>query len=101
MTTATEHELKTWPKHYEALALGKKRFELRKNDRGYQVGDTLFLREWDPTTGEYSGREMRATVTYLVEVVSGVEPAPDEPATYGLTPGWVVMSINPWIGAGV
>lgn len=95
MTTATEHELKTWPKHYEALALGEKRFELRKNDRGFKAGDTLFLREWDPTSGEYSGRSMRATVTYLLA------PAADEPADLGLAPDWVVMSISPWIGAGV
>lgn len=66
------HELKVWPEFFEALENGSKPFEIRKDDRGFMVGDELYLREWDPakdgpTVPEhwvYTGREMRRTVTY-------------------------------------
>jgi ASC-1-like (ASCH) protein len=42
-----EHELKIYPKYFEDVILGKKTFEIRKNDRKYCVGDVLLLKEWD------------------------------------------------------
>ncbi len=50
------HELKTWPKYYVRVFLGEKNFELRKNDRSFETGDLLFLKEFDPETNEYTGR---------------------------------------------
>lgn len=44
-----KHELKIWPQYYERIADGSKTFELRENDRGFQSGDFVRLREWDPT----------------------------------------------------
>jgi len=35
------HELKCWPEYYEQVASGRKSFEIRVNDRDYQVGDTV------------------------------------------------------------
>lgn len=43
------HELKIWPQYYCRVADGSKTFEVRENDRGYQVGDTVILKEFDPT----------------------------------------------------
>lgn len=43
-----EHELKIWPQYYSRVADGTKTFEVRKNDRGFQPGDTVRLREFDP-----------------------------------------------------
>ena len=60
------HNLKTWPKFYVEVLEGRKRFESRQNDRGYQVGDTLELHEWDPKKEAYSGRTLRCEVTYMV-----------------------------------
>lgn len=63
------HELKTWPEPFAALVDGRKRFEVRQDDRGYMVGDLLLLREWDPTpmvTLPYSGRALLAPVVYIV-----------------------------------
>lgn len=42
------HELKIWPQFYCRVADGSKTFEVRENDRGFQPGDTVVLREWDP-----------------------------------------------------
>lgn len=61
---ACTHELKTWPEAFQAVWEGLKKYELRKNDRYFLVGDSLFLREWDPVTKEYSGRAIQARVTY-------------------------------------
>lgn len=44
-----KHELKTWPQYFCRVEDGSKTFEVRKNDRGYQPGDIVVLREWDPT----------------------------------------------------
>ena len=66
------HELKVWPEYFAALLDGSKTFELRKNDRGFQVGDTLWLREWDgggPGQGYvYTGRESRRVVSYVLNL---------------------------------
>lgn len=43
-----KHELKIWPQYYCRVADGSKTFEVRKNDRGFQPGDSVVLREWDP-----------------------------------------------------
>lgn len=42
------HELKIWPQYYSRVAEGSKTFEIRNNDRDYQRGDKVILREWDP-----------------------------------------------------
>lgn len=44
----TTHVLKTLPQYYERLADGTKTFEVRRDDRGFQTGDVLDLREHDP-----------------------------------------------------
>jgi hypothetical protein len=60
-----EHKLKSWPESFNAIRSGAKAHELRRNDRGFQVGDALILREYDPKTRTYSGREIVAEVTYV------------------------------------
>lgn len=42
------HELKTWTEYFQAIVSGEKTFEIRENDRGFRVGDTLILRQWTP-----------------------------------------------------
>ena len=51
----TKHSLKIHPQYYAAVADGSKTFELRKNDRGFQKGDEVALREWDPEPVEKEG----------------------------------------------
>lgn len=51
-----DHELKIWPQYYCRVADGTKTFEVRVNDRGFQPGDLVTLREWDPH-GETSNHD--------------------------------------------
>ena len=69
------HELKTWPEYFEAIWDGRKNFEYRLNDRDYQVGDLLHLREYDPHTSEYSGREIVRSVTYVLFPLFNTDPS--------------------------
>ena len=60
------HELKTWPVFYKDIISGVKTFEVRVNDRNFQLGDTLFLREYDPDVEDYTGRSFKVRVTYIL-----------------------------------
>lgn len=42
------HRLKTLPHYFERVQLGQKTFEIRKNDRDFQVGDILELEYYNP-----------------------------------------------------
>lgn len=68
------HRLKILPKYFSDVCAGTKTFELRKNDRGFQVGDILELREWMPKSG-YTGNAIRKVVTYILYggVVGGLD----------------------------
>lgn len=79
----TEHRLKTWPDSFQSVWDEVKAYELRKNDRDFQVGDILFLQEYDPQQMRYEGRWIRAEVTYMTR--PGDFP--------GLEEGNVIMSL--------
>lgn len=76
-----EHELRCWPEYFQSVRDGSKPFELRRDDRGYAVGHTLLLREYDPMTPGYTGEALRVRVTYCLR---GGE---------WLAPGYVCMGI--------
>lgn len=84
----TTHDLKVWPSFFTALLDGSKTFEVRQDDRGYQVGDVLRLREYSPGPDEYTGREINRRVSYLL---SG-----DEVMGYafGIKSGFVAMGLQ-------
>ncbi|EZP75026.1 ASCH protein [Parageobacillus genomosp. 1] len=67
MRIPMKHRLKIWPEYFEAVRSGKKTFEIRKNDRGFQVNDLLLLQEYNPKTQEYTGRELLVEVTYITD----------------------------------
>jgi ASC-1-like (ASCH) protein len=67
MRIPMKHRLKIWPEYFEAVLSGKKTFEIRKNDRDYQVNDLLLLQEYNPKTNEYTGREVLVEVTYITD----------------------------------
>lgn len=60
-------EKKIWPQYFDKIQDGTKTFELRLADWECQPGDILLLREWDPNTKEYTGREVEKEVTYVLK----------------------------------
>lgn len=61
------HDLKTHTAPFQAVWERKKNFELRVNDRNYQVGDLLRLREYKPEADTYTGRIIIVQVTYMLQ----------------------------------
>lgn len=65
------HQIKLARMYFDAVVSGKKPFELRKNDRGYKVGDILELMEY--ADGKNTGRMIQAKVTFMLEDYTGLE----------------------------
>ncbi|EMU5279158.1 DUF3850 domain-containing protein [Yersinia enterocolitica] len=57
------HQLEIMPEYYQAVIDGRKKAELRKNDRYYSIGDYLLLAEWDFKRDIYTGRKVVVEVT--------------------------------------
>jgi hypothetical protein len=76
----TIHELKTLPLYFAQLENGSKTFEVRKNDRHFQSGDVLFLKEWEHTqpstmsTLNYTGAELWYEITYVLTDHESIVP---------------------------
>lgn len=83
------HDLKTWPEFYEHVATGSKPFEVRReDDRRFEVGHVLRLREWVPSTitrqkEGYTGAECHRLVTYVLR----------DAAFFGLKEGYCVLGL--------
>lgn len=58
-------EKKVWPEYFQEIIEGNKTFELRLNDFEINTGDILVLKEWNPETKEYTGRELEKEVGYV------------------------------------
>ena len=56
---------KVWPEFFEEILNGSKKYELRLADFECSKGDILVLKEYNPETKEYSGRELEKEVTYI------------------------------------
>lgn len=74
-------DLKIVQPHFDDVASGRKKAELRKDDRDFAVGDMLILREWTGT--EYTGRSVGAIVTHILKNCG-----------FGLAEGYVILSIK-------
>ena len=65
------HQVRMASSYYDDVMTGKKTFELRKNDRGYNVGHILELMEFQE--GRNTGRTIRAEIVYMLEDYTGLE----------------------------
>lgn len=65
----TTHELKCWPKYFQAVWDGIKTFEVRKGyDRVYEVNDEVLLREYFLEEDAW-GRSLKLKITYVMHGV--------------------------------
>jgi Domain of unknown function (DUF3850) len=87
----TTHELKTLPVYWDAIERGDKPFEVRRDDRGFQKGDTLVLIRYQPGHGyfyDYSEgpRSMKRLERRVTYILTGGQ--------FGIEPGYVVMGLE-------
>jgi len=78
----TTHELKIISEYFMEVKSGKKPFEVRVNDRGFNVGDVLILKEWLPNEQKFSGREDVKIITYILDNEAYCKP------------GYVIMALK-------
>lgn len=65
---STHHDLKCHPGPFDEVVAGRKTFEVRTNDRGFALGDTFTLREWDPKTKAYTGAHVTpGPISYITQ----------------------------------
>lgn len=76
------HNLKCWPVYFQKILDKRKTAELRYNDRNYQIGDIVYLQEYDNEKKEYLGRKIHIEITDITE------------NTKYLIPGCVMLSFN-------
>jgi len=81
--TQQTHRLKTWPEYFNAVVDGTKTFEVRKNDRNYQIGDMLVLKEFDPQKQTFT---LRITYRVICYVLPGGQ--------FGIETGYCVLGLR-------
>ena len=104
----TTHDLKVWPEFFGPIERAEKLFELRFDDREFEVDDWLRLREWKPAdilTGEpagYTGNRVLRQVSYIVEaedvrrmaVMGKFIDGSGAPGAPPLGMGWVILGLR-------
>lgn len=79
----SEHNIKILKEYWEKIEVGQKTFEIRKNDRDYQVGDILVFKVINNIEDNtYFYPDVNFEITYIH---SGL----------GLEKGYIAMSIIP------
>lgn len=79
------HDLKQFTDHFQPIVDGRMKAMVRRNDRNFQVGDTVTLLEGLPDATEeggfkYTGEETSAVITYI--------------DNFGCEPGNVCLSLG-------
>lgn len=86
-----EHILKTVAGAWDGIASGEKTFEVRRNDRFFQRGDTVVLRKIDdrgyiqtPPGERFGTMDLRFRIGWMLQG-----------GQYGIEPGYCVFSLDP------
>lgn len=62
------HDLKILPRYYKAVSDGLKTYEVRLNDRNFEEGDTVTLKEYDKEKEEYTGCQLDFKIGTVVHL---------------------------------
>lgn len=76
------HFVKCDKEVFEATRQGVKPYEVRLNDRDYQIGDKLMLQEWDSEAQKFTGSSHETGV--ITSILKGGQ--------YGIMEGYVILS---------
>lgn len=83
------HELKSWPEFFRQIISGARTHELRMDDRNFNIGDVLWLREFVPESDAYTGSECDAEITSLTSA-----DVPCAVSVEALDPRFCILSIR-------
>ncbi|MFK4324750.1 hypothetical protein ABH965_001412 [Bacillus sp. RC97] len=61
------HNLKINKEFFSPVIERIKTFEIRKNDRDFQVGDQIVLNEWDEKNNQYTGKKVNGEIIYITD----------------------------------
>ena len=82
------HELKIKEEYFNAILRGEKTFELRKNDRDYQVGDLIHFVDIDGNNhiigNPFYNKKLVFQITYILQNVP----------QYGLDKDYCILAIK-------
>lgn len=88
--TLREHVLKCHPQHFSMLKSGVKTFEVRRDDRGFCVGDVLVLIEWpQPDVASHHFHTVAYRMPTLRRRITYILPG----GQYGIEPEFVVLGL--------
>jgi hypothetical protein len=81
----TQHKLKCWTPYYLAIVAGEKKFDVRRDDRGFQKGDLVLLQQYEIGSGYVCGEgghpySIEKKIQYIL---TGGQ--------FGIEPGYVVL----------
>lgn len=100
-----KHELKIDQEYFKAVKDGRKKFEIRKNDRDYHVGDLLVLREYNPNCRSYTDESIKVEITYLTDyaqrndhVVLGIEVIQEGEELTEIKKVVIPKFVSEWLG---
>lgn len=79
------HLVKCWPEYFDAMAAGVKTFDVRYDDRHYQVGDLIIQRRWNRVTQTDDGDTLGQEITYILR----------DAEQFGVAEGYVVLGVIP------
>jgi hypothetical protein len=77
--------LTTLPVHWDAIQRGDKTFDVRKNDRDFQVGDEVTLLRWEDGSivMGWRGSVLKRRIRYI-----------QTGGQFGIEPGYVVLQLE-------
>jgi len=76
-----KHKLGILPEYFKAIKEGRKKFEVRFNDRDYKENDILILQELDQLGENLTGNEVFVKVIYILK-------------DFGLQEGYCILGIE-------